>query len=318
MAWNKAVFPTPGSWNWIAPPGVSKVILFGFGGGGGGGSGARNSAPIVGNECPGGGGGGGGALHSWIQVSVTPATTIPLQVGNGGAGGPAKTVGNVDGSTGSDGGATTFGTGPIHVWYGAQGGLGGKHNSDASGGGWANYRKGGTALSIDIRPQFYGALMDFYDPSAASGVAGMFLKPRSWGEGGCGGSWHSEQDTIEYNNSLYFMCGWPGLPGSASSKSSRGTRGVYSTNYVPGGGGGGGGGGFGDGTALSGTGGYGGRGGDAKDAGTGDAGLPGEDKAANTGAGGGGGGGGGGGPTAGNSGKGGDGGSGILIIYWWT
>jgi len=99
------VFTTSGTWT--APAGVSsaQVILVGGGGGGGGGS-----------QLVAGGGGAGGAVV--VQnLSVTPGTAYPINVGAGGQGGlGALTAASDITSTlpGTNGGTTTFGS--VTVW----------------------------------------------------------------------------------------------------------------------------------------------------------------------------------------------------------
>lgn len=101
------------SGNWICPPGVTSVILFGYGGGGGGSSGAASSSI---NH----GGGGGGSWLSATVVSVVPGTEYAVTIGAGGAGGAAISTGNTNSNPGVAGGDTTFGS--LANFSGASGG----------------------------------------------------------------------------------------------------------------------------------------------------------------------------------------------------
>jgi gliding motility-associated-like protein len=71
------IFTTVGSTNWTAPVGVNQVEYLVVGGGGGGGNGWDSA----------GGGGGGGGMVLTGKLSVTPGTTYPIVIGDGGDGG---------------------------------------------------------------------------------------------------------------------------------------------------------------------------------------------------------------------------------------
>jgi len=81
------------STSWTCPAGITKVIAYGMAGGGGG-------------DSNGGDGGGGGANMVPKLVDVVPNTTYTITIGNGG-------------SSGSNGGDTTFGS---TNWFGGRGG----------------------------------------------------------------------------------------------------------------------------------------------------------------------------------------------------
>lgn len=89
-------------------------------GGGGGGGGAV--ATGVGTTTVGGGGGGGGYTEKWINIS-TLAASETITVGGGGAGG----TGTVGGTSGSQGGTSTFG-----AHCSASAGTGGEGNASAA------------------------------------------------------------------------------------------------------------------------------------------------------------------------------------------
>lgn len=97
--------------SWLAPEGVTEILLIGCGGGGGGGGCAGGSRP--------GGQGGGGAPLSVRRFTVIPNNIYAVVVGAGGAGG-------VGAANGQDGFPSTFG-GSIVM----QGGYGGAEFSTA-------------------------------------------------------------------------------------------------------------------------------------------------------------------------------------------
>ena len=70
----QAIYTTPGTWSWTAPPGVTSVSVVAVGGGGGG-------------TTLWGGASGGGAGLAWTNnIPVTPGQTYCVVVGNGGGG----------------------------------------------------------------------------------------------------------------------------------------------------------------------------------------------------------------------------------------
>jgi len=109
-------FTASGTWN--KPSGGTLALIRGWAGGASGGKGSVNR--------PGGGGGGGGYNERWVNLSALGATeTVTI-----GAGGPAQTVANTNGTAG---GNTTFGT-----WltaYGGGAGAAGAGNPGGGGGG---------------------------------------------------------------------------------------------------------------------------------------------------------------------------------------
>jgi len=77
----EVVFPTPGTWQWTCPTGVTTISGVCIGGGGGGES--VLESPIDGTWS-GGGAGWGGSIGWGNNISVTPGTTYTIQVGSGG------------------------------------------------------------------------------------------------------------------------------------------------------------------------------------------------------------------------------------------
>jgi hypothetical protein len=101
---NIASFNNPGTFTFTVPSGVAKVMVECWGGGGGG----------AGSNSGNAGGGGGGGYGKQI-LSVIPGNSYTVVVGNGGAGGGP-------GVSGTAGGTSSFGTGPL---ISATGGAGG-------------------------------------------------------------------------------------------------------------------------------------------------------------------------------------------------
>jgi hypothetical protein len=77
-------FSTAGATTWVAPCGVTSVIVETWGAGGGGGS--------SNNTTTNGGSGGGGGAYSKSTLTVTSGNTYYLNIGAGGAGGPASST----------------------------------------------------------------------------------------------------------------------------------------------------------------------------------------------------------------------------------
>lgn len=92
---------------WTKPAGLSHVRVTVLGAGGGGGSGERSWSA---NGLGAGGGGGGGLSQEEIPEGLI-GSTVSVIVGEGGAGGPAVTVGNINtpGVDGQSGGDSSFG-----------------------------------------------------------------------------------------------------------------------------------------------------------------------------------------------------------------
>jgi hypothetical protein len=119
------------SGNFVVPAGVTSITVQLWGAGGGGGS--------VSNAC----GGGGGGAFTRATLTVTPGSTIPVTVGNGGTPGNAGTSSSIMGviaNGGAAGGNRGGGTGgaasaivaPVTASY--AGGNGGNGRAATSGG----------------------------------------------------------------------------------------------------------------------------------------------------------------------------------------
>jgi hypothetical protein len=110
------VFTSNGTWT--RPTGVDFVTVMGIGGGGGAASGTGIISFNVPNQF--GGGGAGGARFGIVSNVPVTAGSYSIGIGDGGAGGIGGTASKASGAgtanvalsavTGSDGGATTFGS----------------------------------------------------------------------------------------------------------------------------------------------------------------------------------------------------------------
>jgi hypothetical protein len=292
------------SGTWTVPTGVTAVdaLVVGGGGGGGGNNTTFQFTPNGGDEGAGSGGGGGQA-RVFTNLSVTPAASVAVTIGAGGAGGtvgPGTSWANpaTDVTVGVQGGSSTFGSSTV------AGGFGG-NIVDSGGGGTSRGRAGGTTIQYQD-PWYYPA-------TAQGGLAvstNYTVYPGAGGGGAGAGS-----DGVRSGRDA---SGSPATAGAAQIATIPGpggagivaTVGLFnglctaSPNTVSYGGGGGG-------AAFTG-GGAGGAGG----AGGGGAGASGTSSApvagtANKGGGGGGGG-------APSSGTGGAGGTGVIVLRWLT
>ena len=151
---------TAQSGTWSVPDGITSVDVLLVGGGGSGGSGT-------------GGGGGGGAMVQVTSFPVTPGTSVPYGVGNGGS------SPGTNGGYGYQGGNTTFGT---LVAYGGGGG-GSSHpgrqgagRPGGCGGGGAIYPTGSFPAGNSSQPGAPG-----FSASNGSGNPG---EPGNFGGGG--------------------------------------------------------------------------------------------------------------------------------------
>ncbi len=138
----KTFITTPGASTWTVPTGVTKIKVEAIGAGGGGGSGT-------------GSGGGGGAYAVKRDISVTPGSTISVNVGTGGAVATAGTdttfntsvvvakggAAGINGSAAStSGGKAASSTPTIGAFSGGNGGGNDtSYNSGGAGGGAASY-----------------------------------------------------------------------------------------------------------------------------------------------------------------------------------
>lgn len=245
------------SGTWVAPAGVTQIILRGIGAGGGGGGGGGGDVNVAGA----GGAGGGGAQQGRAVVTVIPGVTYNVNVGLGGVfgAGGGNTIISGPGGNGSDGQDTTFAApGPttLATFRGADGCFGGQNateaNVSANGGqpvkglfiaGCTNCSGGGHPFNPGQGG--YGVARGSTQPSAARNGAGTSVAvggasgslganaARNGGGSGGGGGASTWTGNIPGN-------GGTGTPGFGSvTPGSAGTAGTFGA----GGGGGGGGGG---------------------------------------------------------------------------
>lgn len=282
---------------WICPPGVTFVILNGYGGGGGGGGGGTGGT--VGPDSGAGGGGGGGATRINTFMAVTPGSTYTIVIGAAGAGGSGGAFGS-----GGSGGTTQFYLVPGNGIYMVGGGGGVCDGSTPI---------NANRVNLGGLPNDYYVDQRYYARIDASNWTEVFLRLQP-GQGGGGFNkvavTNCAAALFTANESPYGMTSLDGYTGGFGAAPG-------ATNTKLGGGGGGGGGG-----GPGGEGGSGGVGGAGSAAGAGGVGTVGESAFTangnihNTGAGGGGGGCGGQGNAAALGAAGGAGGTGKLTVIW--
>jgi hypothetical protein len=127
-------FNTPGTLNWVCPPGITAIQVECWGGGGAGGAGTKITNTGT-NTSQNGGGGGGGAYARGNIVPVTPGNTYTITI-------PAAAVSVVAVDTtsnirGQTGGTVTFvgDSGVAVTAVGGQGGVSIWRNSNQTAGG---------------------------------------------------------------------------------------------------------------------------------------------------------------------------------------
>src|SRR5271157_748669 len=91
---------------WTIDTRTAMVEIHVFGGGGGGGSGRRGLS-----TASAGGGGAGGGAYTYAKIPATLISSpVAITVGAAANGAPAQTVNNTDGSAGTAGNNSSFGT----------------------------------------------------------------------------------------------------------------------------------------------------------------------------------------------------------------
>ena len=231
-------FTTPGTYQWIAPAGITKVSVVAVGGGGGGQSSAQASNGV--SSC----GGAGGGLGWKNNIPVTPGQSYTVVVGAGGDGQSSGSGGGKNGATsyfidqstvagGGGNSATSSSSSNGGGFTGDGGGNGGKGNIGAGyaggGGGGAGGYSGDGGDAVQSSPNGNG------NPGT----------PGNDGQGGAGGSGGGG---VTGNNASFDACGAGGGGGGvgilgegASGAGGEGGRTDVSTGYGSGGNGGSGG-----------------------------------------------------------------------------
>lgn len=147
------VFTADGTWTKPTGAKVVEVVCVGAGGSGGGGQGAA-----AGNIRGGGTGGGGGSKVQKIFQASTLSATVAVTVAISQAGGAGGV--NNNGSQGTDGGSSSFGT--YSVAYGGGAGGDGRNRGAGSGGG-----TGGAGISASASAILGGL------PASVAGANGI-------------------------------------------------------------------------------------------------------------------------------------------------
>lgn len=272
--------------SFVVPAGITTLHILACGGGGGGGAGGDSGTVFTGDTSAGGSGGAGGAgaVPYFHVVTVTPAESLNITIGDGGTGIVNPSNANFPSTTANNKGDDTVVSGTFGAlsFLGAPPGNNGRNadvlNTNAAGG------RG-----------LYAGLVTAYPTSFATQpvtIDGMSY-PQGGGSGGQGRNSGG-------GTSGGFGASYPWVGSSAGS----------GAGNVNGNSGGGGAGGRSIGTS---------NGGGGNGAASGNTGGDGTNGAANSGCGGGGGGGAGatGGSRA-DGGDGGNGGSGVVIFYWFV
>ena len=154
LAVGSQLYPSTGTYTWVAPSGVTSVSVVCVGGGGGGTNG--------GSGVSAGRGGGGGELRYKNTIAVTPGTSYTVVVGDAGVGGAASITGGTNvKNNGTSGGLSTFNSTTVR----ANGGTGGTSTTTYAPGG-----SGGTG-----------------DGGGNGGAGGTYNGPGGGGAGGAGG-----------------------------------------------------------------------------------------------------------------------------------
>ena len=133
-ATNRAIWTTPGTYNWTAPAGVTTILATLIGGGGGGGGVLPSN--IAGTYRAPGGGGANAVIKT--PLPVVPGNVYQIIVGLGGAGGSSTPT---NGSTGSS--SSVQYNGGVFTMLGGGGGQGANNGTPGIVGN--NFGVGGTA-----------------------------------------------------------------------------------------------------------------------------------------------------------------------------
>lgn len=155
------------SGNWTVPSTATLAIFQAWGAGGGGGSGRRGAPSTV--RFGGGSGAAGCYTERHQGLATLRGQTIPITIGQGGAGGQAVTTDDTDGSDGQPGGSTLIGSGNYGTLVSVSGGGGGKGGTAIGG------NPGGLAFAQGTYPGMPGQPGAGDAPHPYGGVEGFLL-----------------------------------------------------------------------------------------------------------------------------------------------
>lgn len=213
-------FTTPGTYQWIAPVGVTSVCVVAVGGG----AGYKSSSTTA---------GGGGGLGWKNNIAVTPGDTYTVEVGVGGAlngvaggdsyfidgttvkgiGATSRTGGSFLGDGGGQGGRGGDGNNPGGGGaggYSGNGGNGGEGTSSTSGVNGASGQGGGAGGGSGYNPGGGGGVGIYGEGASGAGGKGSTDTSGNGGKGGSGGS-----------NGANYKGGTVGLYGAGAGKSTK-------------------------------------------------------------------------------------------------
>ncbi|OPG98995.1 hypothetical protein B2I21_07520 [Chryseobacterium mucoviscidosis] len=213
----------PGSFTFVVPDGISRLIVDMWGAGGGGGGGAIGAGQ-------GSGGGGGAGAYLSLSLPVIPGQSIPIVVGSGGYGGGTD-------SNGASGGLSKVGN---YIAYGGGGGAAGASVTGGRGGGYATATANGTVGLPGLSPNSNLTLNDSTIQRVGY-MGGNGSQGNNYAEGGGGGASASDTGT-HVNGSGNGYTGGTALAGFYYA-GGYGGSGAYRANSSGSGGVGGGGGG---------------------------------------------------------------------------
>jgi hypothetical protein len=206
-------FTQPGSFTFMVPDGISHLMVEFYGAGGGG------AGPEAGCIAVAGGPGGGSGAYTRTVVSVTPGSSLTVEIGGGGAAGIANsTTGHLVGTNGGD---TDLELGSTVLAL-AAGGQGGQTPGGCSG-------RGGTGGQADSsamisRPGLNGGVGRSFTNSTPGGgtftrseggpgglgyhISGTFITAVAIGAGGDGGGCNTDPFGVACGNGLVGQSGY--------------------------------------------------------------------------------------------------------------
>jgi hypothetical protein len=226
-------YTTAGDHTWTKPAGakIVKVLLIGGGGGGGNGRvGASGTTRYY------GGGGSGGAISEWTFLAASLPASVTVTIGAGGSGASVISTPDTDGSAGSQGGDTLFGS--LLIAKGGFAGGGGTATVQAAAGaevpGFPPVQSSNNGASGGGAGLYPGVS---YRSPGGGGRSGYFLASNT-PTGGQAGSVISGNILMSTSSDTTQGYGGAGGDGGPAFAAANGTSGV--NGFLAGGGGGGG------------------------------------------------------------------------------